>query len=703
MLKFFFSFIYLLLSITKLQANELELDAAEIFIDKNQDITATENVNVDYLEHNLKAEFLKYFKSQEKITAREQVRYYNNLTKEKLRAIAITTDREFNNLSAENVLYRLSDNSTIIAKKITKKDHIIKLKNGSFTTCRICNKAGKKLIPQWRIYGHKITRDEKQQNFYFTHAFFKIYGVPILYLPFFIHPTEDVKKRSGFLAPSYESDSVLNNQFSLPIFINLASNYDLTYTPTFFSKGNVHHAADFRYLDEKTNLELNTNFVRENSEFKERLVAEGINPSLGNNSKWFASLESNTRLKNNYNLESNIFAVSDRAYLERFQRDFREFYSSNVNLNKFSETQEFHGEINHFHEFDNAAADSFELPNIVFKKDLKLKKYQLKYNYALDYNHVKSDANAARDRLAFSDFLGKRTILKNGVILDYGLSNNLVVYNNDSASNQAIKPRYIPELKFAAKQPLLNRSKFGKFLLTPEVKAVIAPKNLNSEQISNFDGATTNLNYSNVLTDRKISGYDLVEQGTRISYGFNKFFSNNWFDFENFFGQNYYFNEQTNLERVSGLQEEFSDLVGRAQLEFFDKLRLSYNYKLKEENFIPYHNQYNLSYLGDKLSSNFAFTNYKYNILDPQENRVSYLNSSVTLRPNERYEITLRNQRNLLSRAIDPNSGSVRSALDLRIKGDCVDYLVTVARNNINTENNNSDLAFTFNFVIADF
>ena len=50
--------------------------------------------------------------------------------------------------------------------------------------------------------------------------------------------------------PTAETDQNLGDTFSLPIFYNIKSNQDLTFTPTFQSKSNNFYSINYRLLNE---------------------------------------------------------------------------------------------------------------------------------------------------------------------------------------------------------------------------------------------------------------------------------------------------------------------------------------------------------------------------------------------------------------------------------------------------------------------
>ena len=85
---------------------------------------------------------------------------------------------------------------------------------------------------------HETTRnDENNENIIYEDARFELFGFPIFYVPIASHPSDKVKKRSGFLAPTFGSSGDLGAIVKVPYLFNFAPHYDLTITPWIVTKG----------------------------------------------------------------------------------------------------------------------------------------------------------------------------------------------------------------------------------------------------------------------------------------------------------------------------------------------------------------------------------------------------------------------------------------------------------------------------------
>ena len=81
------------------------------------------------------------------------------------------------------------------------------------------------------LSAESVTHDQESRDLIYRDAYFEVGGVPVAYLPYIRHPDPTVKKRSGFLAPTFGRDSELGLTAEIPYFWNIAPNRDLTIAP----------------------------------------------------------------------------------------------------------------------------------------------------------------------------------------------------------------------------------------------------------------------------------------------------------------------------------------------------------------------------------------------------------------------------------------------------------------------------------------
>ncbi len=122
------------------------------------------------------------------------------------------------------------------------------------------------LRPNWEIKARKMrfNQDEGWGKAY--GAYLKFLGVPILYSPYYSFPI-DHRRKSGFLQPifGYSNDNGIDT--SIPLYLNLAPNYDLSITPRYMSIRGVQFNNLFRYLTKTSAGTLNLNYLPSDQQF----------------------------------------------------------------------------------------------------------------------------------------------------------------------------------------------------------------------------------------------------------------------------------------------------------------------------------------------------------------------------------------------------------------------------------------------------
>jgi LPS-assembly protein len=114
------------------------------------------------------------------------------------------------------------------------------LKNVLFTTCPADNVA-------WEITARDIDFDINGGVGRARGVKLDFKGVPIFYAPYFTFPINDARK-SGFLTPDISTRDRTGFDLTVPYYLNLAPNYDLTLEPRYMSKRGTQARGDFRYL-----------------------------------------------------------------------------------------------------------------------------------------------------------------------------------------------------------------------------------------------------------------------------------------------------------------------------------------------------------------------------------------------------------------------------------------------------------------------
>ncbi|MBD3646804.1 MAG: LPS-assembly protein LptD, partial [Pseudomonadales bacterium] len=165
----------------------------------------------------------------------------------------------------------------------------------------------------------------------------EIEDVPVLWVPWLRFPIDD-QRHSGFLMPSFSSDSEGGTDVIIPYYFNLAPQYDATYAPRSMWKRGLIHDGQFRFLTGQTSNEVNAAFLREDDEYDERELVDqtadgtGTVPEFEKEDRWLLFVRHNGGWDRRWQTSINYSAVSDTEYLEDIGGDVgsssvQQFYS----------------------------------------------------------------------------------------------------------------------------------------------------------------------------------------------------------------------------------------------------------------------------------------------------------------------------------------------------------------------------------------
>ncbi len=100
----------------------------------------------------------------------------------------------------------------------------------------------------WAIQAREIELDIEEGLGTARGAKFRLGGVPVLYLPWMQYPIDD-RRRTGVLWPDIGTDSRGGLDLAVPVYWNIAPNYDLLYTPRTIQERGLNNEFNFRYLN----------------------------------------------------------------------------------------------------------------------------------------------------------------------------------------------------------------------------------------------------------------------------------------------------------------------------------------------------------------------------------------------------------------------------------------------------------------------
>lgn len=111
--------------------------------------------------------------------------------------------------------------------------------DGTMTNCRLPH-------PDWQLISRAITVDKDEAST--ANTFFKLFGVPIFYLPYLRHPVDETGRQSGLLIPVVSNGSSIRGYtFGEQVYFVLNRSMDMVIGAEYYSKRGFAPNGDFRY------------------------------------------------------------------------------------------------------------------------------------------------------------------------------------------------------------------------------------------------------------------------------------------------------------------------------------------------------------------------------------------------------------------------------------------------------------------------
>ena len=573
--------------------NDVEFTSDSLEVDEKKNLMiAKGNVVIKSQNETIKADKVIYDKNLDKALASGNISIINN-NGTIYETSEVTLTNEFKNVLALTLFAQFKDNSKIKASKFLKTNEESIFINGEYTPCDCDFKNNEK--PIWQLNSSKITHDINKKTIYFENVILKIYDFPIFYLPFLSYPDPSVKRRSGFLTPTWSSSSRNGFQSSIPYyFAPIDESWDSTFT--------LHNKGKHGYINQ-----LNTR-KKFNSGYLETNLFQGqVDTSDKNDDGVFAgNLNFNGLLESNWNFDASGKYTDQDTFMQRYNFDESSNYKNYLKTQKITENTI--SEIE-WYKYQNLAVNSkTNQPNLQpsIKHKIFSKNQNTNSEISLSAHEIKNDEGYNIQRWSGSGMI-EHNLENKYVDLLLSVDTGLDLYaiknrpSTDTNDNKYID-RLSLGLSIITKKDLFYS--FGKynFLTTPKIQISSMHSTDRKDDIPNRDSSDFRFDQANMFLINPYQGRDNIQTYQRLNYGIDNFMSSEIGDFNFFFGQSHRIGG-TNNNILNSNSNRQSDFVGELKWKISEKHNISYN------TFLDHHNLKE-NYTSFELNGNLSDINY---------------------------------------------------------------------------------------------
>jgi LPS-assembly protein len=225
---------------------QMLVQATEVDYDYNNSrVSAVGNVQLFYNGTSVEADKVIYDQKTKRLHAEGNIRMTDADGKITYANILDLSD-DYRDGFVDSLRVDTADSTRMAATRADRSSgNYTVFENGVYTACAPCKDDPQK-PPLWQVKGMRIIHDQINKMLYFENAQLEFFGVPLAYIPYFSAPDPTVKRKTGFLMPSYTTSSTYGFGVETPFYWAIAPDYDLTVNPRFTSQQGVLFQGEFR-------------------------------------------------------------------------------------------------------------------------------------------------------------------------------------------------------------------------------------------------------------------------------------------------------------------------------------------------------------------------------------------------------------------------------------------------------------------------
>ena len=127
----------------------------------------------------------------------------------------------------QQVRVLLTDNSRVAGTEAERTDQgrFMRINRAVYSPCNLCESDPTR-APLWQLRANRVVHDKEEKEIIYRDARLEMFGIPVLYTPYFAHPDPSVDRKSGFLSPIFGYGGNLGTFGAVPYYWTIAPDKD---------------------------------------------------------------------------------------------------------------------------------------------------------------------------------------------------------------------------------------------------------------------------------------------------------------------------------------------------------------------------------------------------------------------------------------------------------------------------------------------
>ena len=417
-----------------------------------------------------------------------------------------------------NFRAKTSGGARIAASTLTKTDETARhFEHFVYTPCIPC-KDDPALPPTWQVKASEAEHNLESKDYILRNAVIELGGWPVFYTPYFSHPDATVKRRTGFLQPTYGQTESLGQYLITPYFVDIALDKNLLITPTATEDGGNVVAMDYTQAFDTGTLSAKASYGE-----VELLKDQGKDPA------GHYEVQLSMQPQKHIQLGARIRHVSNPGYLSKLpvsSSRFGDLYNSHAYWRQYGADNPRNRieakAVSYRDHRSSVDVDKapFLVPEVGGQYYAKTDSYGGRFRYDFSVRHIQQEDIANTQSLSIGTDYKIGQILPYGIIADYhaGIEGSLFRYQSDKAGLKSDSHAQLyPRLHGSWRLPYQRSFDDAVGVFEPIASFSLSPFSVNDGDLPNQDSGVLVSNETLLFSSEKISGKTRRDDSTRLS------------------------------------------------------------------------------------------------------------------------------------------------------------------------------------------
>ena len=401
-------------------------------------------------------------------------------------------------------------------------DGLIHIHNGTFSYCP----PGEN---DWAIHADNMKLDIEDGLGTAYDATVDVAGLPVFYTPWLQFPLDD-RRRTGLLWPDFGNDSSGGLDISVPVYFNLAPNYDALYSPRYIQERGLNNELKTRYLNKYLGYwTLGGAYMKSDKRYKDQI------PPGDSDDRWLTLVRQDGLLNQRWRSEIDYTKVSDVDYMRDLETSSltaqrRTSLLQMASMDYLGDSWLVGLEVEQYQSLADDIQDVYKkMPQLTAEYRSSGAPFELQPIFLTQVSNFDADEDVVTGQRAYTEggiaypmnwtygFLVPTTKYRQ---LNYELSQAELYTDNSPSTGAAMASLdgglyFERDLSFAGKDMLQT--------LEPRLYYLYSGYE-NQDDQPDFDSAELTFSYNQLFRETRFSGHDRLDDANRLSVGISSRF-----------------------------------------------------------------------------------------------------------------------------------------------------------------------------------